>query len=285
MIRTEVGRPIDRGRPRCNRAGAHGDFPVPVGDRFPAGHRRPGHPADEAERVGREVAVGHFHSRSARRSPSPCSSPSTARRGAALVQFEEKIAWIGPLNASYHLGVDGLSLPLMVLTAFLGLVVVLISWKEHLRVREYFAWLLLLETSILGVFTSLDLLLFFIFWEIEVIPMYFLISIWGSGTQGVLGDQVRDLHAVRQRVHAGRHPQPLFHHRQPEHHGAFAAAAWRWCRPVLPAAAMFFLLLAGSPSSCRSSRCTPGCRTPIPMPRPPAASCWPASSSRWAATA
>ncbi len=98
-----------------------------------------------------------------------------------LIQFEEKLAWIAPLNAHYHLGVDGLSLPLVVLTAFLGFLVVLISWKEHLRVREYFAWLLLLETSILGVFSSLDLLLFFIFWEIEIIPMYFLISVWGSG--------------------------------------------------------------------------------------------------------
>ena len=69
----------------------------------------------------------------------------------------------------------------MVLTAFLGFMVVLISWKEEIRVREYFAWLLLLESSILGVFCSLDLLLFFIFWEIEVIPMYFLISVWGTG--------------------------------------------------------------------------------------------------------
>ena len=96
-------------------------------------------------------------------------------------QFVEKVAWIPALNAHYHLGVDGLSLPLVVLTAFLGLMVVLISWKIDLRVREYFVWLLLLETSILGVFCSLDLLLFFIFWEIEIIPMYFLISVWGSG--------------------------------------------------------------------------------------------------------
>lgn len=100
---------------------------------------------------------------------------------AGLIQFEEKLLWIAPLNAFYHLGVDGLSLPLVILTAFLGFMVVLISWKIDLRVREYFAWLLLLETSILGVFCSIDLLLFFIFWEIEVIPMYFLISIWGSG--------------------------------------------------------------------------------------------------------
>jgi len=100
---------------------------------------------------------------------------------AGLIQFEEKLLWIAPINAHYHLGVDGLSLPMVVLTAFLGFLAVLISWKIHLRVREYFAWLLLLETSILGVFLSLDLLLFFIMWEIEVIPMYFLINIWGAG--------------------------------------------------------------------------------------------------------
>jgi NADH-quinone oxidoreductase subunit M len=100
---------------------------------------------------------------------------------AGVMQFQEKISWIPAMNANYHLGVDGLSLPMVVLTAFLGLVVVFISWKEHLRVREYFVWLLLLETSILGVFTSLDLLLFFVFWEVEIIPMYFLISVWGSG--------------------------------------------------------------------------------------------------------
>ncbi len=100
---------------------------------------------------------------------------------AGLMQFEEKLPWIAPLNAYYHLGVDGLSLPLVMLMAFLGFLVVLISWKIDLRPREYFAWLLLLETSILGVFSSLDLLLFFLFWEIEIIPMYFLISIWGTG--------------------------------------------------------------------------------------------------------
>ena len=100
---------------------------------------------------------------------------------AGVMQFEEKLAWIAPLNAFYHLGVDGLSLPMVILTASLGFLVVLISWKINLRVREYFTWLLLLETSILGVFSSLDLLLFFVFWEIEIIPMYFLISVWGSG--------------------------------------------------------------------------------------------------------
>jgi NADH-quinone oxidoreductase subunit M len=102
-------------------------------------------------------------------------------RSKGTMQFETHISWIPAINAFYHVGVDGISLPLVLLMAILGFLVVLISWKVHLRVREYFAWVLLLETSILGVFASLDLLLFFLFWEIEVIPMYFLISIWGTG--------------------------------------------------------------------------------------------------------
>ncbi|MCJ7769903.1 MAG: NADH-quinone oxidoreductase subunit M, partial [Dehalococcoidales bacterium] len=80
---------------------------------------------------------------------------------AGTFQFEEIFSWIAPINAHYHLGVDGLSLPLVLLTTLIGFLVILISWKIDLRVREYFAWLLLLETSILGVFCSLDLLLFF----------------------------------------------------------------------------------------------------------------------------
>jgi NADH-quinone oxidoreductase subunit M len=99
----------------------------------------------------------------------------------AGMQYEEKLSWIPAINSFYHVGVDGISLPLVLLMAVLGFLVILISWKVHLRVKEYFIWLLVLETSILGVFTSLDLLLFFLFWEIEIVPMYFLISIWGTG--------------------------------------------------------------------------------------------------------
>jgi len=105
-------------------------------------------------------------------------------RSAAAVghmQFEEKVLWIPAVNSFYHLGVDGLSLPLMILMTFLGVVSVLISWKIQLRPQQYFIWILLLETSILGVFLSLDLVLFFLFWELELIPMFFLIIIWGSG--------------------------------------------------------------------------------------------------------
>jgi len=101
-------------------------------------------------------------------------------RGGGL-QFEEQINWISSIGAQYYLGVDGLSMPLVLLTTFLGFLAVFVSWKINIRVKEYYIWLLLLETGILGVFCSLDLLLFFLFWEVELIPMYMLISIWGGG--------------------------------------------------------------------------------------------------------
>ncbi|MBI4328908.1 MAG: NADH-quinone oxidoreductase subunit M [Chloroflexi bacterium] len=89
--------------------------------------------------------------------------------------------WVPGLNATYYLGVDGLSLPLLVLTALLGMCAVLASWHVTLRVREYHVLLLVLTAGVQGVFVSLDLFLFFLFWEVELVPMYFLISIWGSG--------------------------------------------------------------------------------------------------------
>ncbi len=97
------------------------------------------------------------------------------------LQFVERYTWIESLGAQYFVGVDGLSLPMVILTAFLGFVSVFVSWRIDIRVKEYFIWLLLLEMGILGVFCSLDFLLFFLFWEVELIPMYMLISIWGGG--------------------------------------------------------------------------------------------------------
>ncbi|MBI2165649.1 MAG: NADH-quinone oxidoreductase subunit M [Chloroflexi bacterium] len=81
----------------------------------------------------------------------------------------------------YHLGVDGLSLPLVLLTALLGLCSVFVSWGIQTRVKEHYVWLLVLQTAVTGVFTSLDLVMFFLFWEMELIPMYLLIAIWGGG--------------------------------------------------------------------------------------------------------
>ena len=98
-------------------------------------------------------------------------------------QLIDQLDWIpgDTLNATYHLGVDGLSAPLVLLTALIGLCAVLASWRVEHRMREYFVWLLVLQTAVMGVFTSLDFLLFFLFWELELLPMYLLISIWGTG--------------------------------------------------------------------------------------------------------
>jgi NADH-quinone oxidoreductase subunit M len=98
-------------------------------------------------------------------------------------QFVQRYAWvqIGGFDLEYHVGVDGLSLPLVVLTTCLTLASVLISFSITHRPRAYYACLLILASSVVGVFVSLDLLLFFLFWELELFPMYLLISIWGSG--------------------------------------------------------------------------------------------------------
>ena len=102
---------------------------------------------------------------------------------AARFQFVDQFAWIPDvgLKASYLLAVDGLSAPLVALTGLLGLSAVLASWHVGVRVKEYFFWLLLLQSAVMGVFTAMDLLLFFLFWELELVPMYMLISIWGTG--------------------------------------------------------------------------------------------------------
>ena len=89
--------------------------------------------------------------------------------------------WIPGVNASYLLNIDGLSMPLVFLTALLGVVAVLGSWHVKERVREYHVWLLVLLTGVMGVFVAGDLLLFFLFWEVELVPMYFLIAMWGTG--------------------------------------------------------------------------------------------------------
>jgi NADH-quinone oxidoreductase subunit M len=98
-------------------------------------------------------------------------------------QLVDRFAWIDSesLSASYFMGVDGLNTPMVLLTGLLGLCALLASWRIDFRVREYFAWLLVLQTAVMGVFVSLDLLLFFLFGELELVPMYMLISVWGSG--------------------------------------------------------------------------------------------------------
>ncbi|MGO9211755.1 MAG: complex I subunit 4 family protein [Terriglobales bacterium] len=101
-------------------------------------------------------------------------------RGASGFQYEISIQWITSPNIHYHLGIDGISMWLVVLTTFLSPLCVLISWKSvHDRVKEFFILLLLLETALIGVFVSLDLFLFYFFWEATLIPMALIIGIFG----------------------------------------------------------------------------------------------------------
>jgi NADH-quinone oxidoreductase subunit M len=95
-------------------------------------------------------------------------------------QFEVQGLWYAAIGSSYHLGVDGLSLTMVLLTTLLTPVAILASFSINDRVKPYMMLFLLLETGMLGVFLSLDLLVFFVFWEVGLVPMYFLINQWGS---------------------------------------------------------------------------------------------------------
>ena len=97
------------------------------------------------------------------------------------VQFSEHLPWISQLNIFYFLGIDGISLPMVFLTTLLGFLACMASWSIAERHKEYFALYLLLEVGMLGTFLALDLFLFYVFWEVVLVPMYFLIGIWGGG--------------------------------------------------------------------------------------------------------
>ena len=96
------------------------------------------------------------------------------------MQFKEWAEWIPSFNISYYLGVDGLSLPMVILTGMLFFIGVFVSWNIKKAVKGYFALFLLLNTGVMGVFLSLDFFLFYIFWEVMLLPMYFLIGMWGG---------------------------------------------------------------------------------------------------------
>jgi NADH-quinone oxidoreductase subunit M len=102
-------------------------------------------------------------------------------KDASGFQFVERGDWIPSIGVSYFFGVDGVSVLLILLTTLLGFIAVLSSWTAITdRVRSYYVFLLLLQTGMLGVFCSLDMFLFYVFWEVMLVPMYFLIGIWGG---------------------------------------------------------------------------------------------------------
>ncbi|MFQ6048893.1 MAG: NuoM family protein, partial [Phycisphaerae bacterium] len=106
-----------------------------------------------------------------------------------LLHFVERSDWItaGDFKIEYYLGVDGLSFPLVILTTLISMLACLASWNIAKAVRAYHALFLLLETGMLGVFLALDFFLFYIFWEVMLLPMYFLIGVWGAPSRREAG--------------------------------------------------------------------------------------------------
>ncbi|MDS4058705.1 MAG: proton-conducting transporter membrane subunit, partial [Candidatus Contendobacter sp.] len=103
-------------------------------------------------------------------------NPATAE-----MQFKEFVPWIPALNVNYHLGVDGFSMPLILLTAFMNVLVVIAGWEVvQYRVAQYMAAFLIMEGLMIGVFAALDAILFYVFFEAMLIPMFLMIGIWGG---------------------------------------------------------------------------------------------------------
>ena len=101
--------------------------------------------------------------------------------GTAEMQFVERTPWIAAIHADYHLGVDGISMPLILLTTFTTALIVIAGWSNvEKRVSQYFAAFLLLEGLMIGVFSALDAALFYVFWEAMLLPMFIIIGIWGG---------------------------------------------------------------------------------------------------------
>ncbi len=102
--------------------------------------------------------------------------------GTHEMQLVEQVSWIPSIGVTYHFGIDGISILLVMLTSVISILVVLCSFSDvEERMKEYYVCILFLETGMLGVFLALDFFLFYIFWEIMLVPMYFLIGIWGHG--------------------------------------------------------------------------------------------------------
>ncbi|MBE0476627.1 MAG: NADH-quinone oxidoreductase subunit M [Coriobacteriia bacterium] len=108
------------------------------------------------------------------------SRPPAGAAYADSFRFVEDVAWVPQAGIRYHLGVDGISAPLIFLSALLTLLVVLVSWRTEPKPKTWFAMLMLLAVGMNGVFAALDLVLFYVFWELVLVPMYFIIAVWGG---------------------------------------------------------------------------------------------------------
>ena len=103
------------------------------------------------------------------------------KNGTAAMQFVERAPWISTIHSEYYIGVDGISMPLILLTTFTTVLIVIASWSNvEKRVAQYFAAFLILEGLMIGVFAAMDGALFYVLWEAMLIPMFIIIGVWGG---------------------------------------------------------------------------------------------------------
>ena len=103
---------------------------------------------------------------------------------AIQMQYIERAPWVAALSAYYYLGIDGISLPLIILTAFVTVFVIIASWESvRYKISKYMASFLVMEGVMIGVFSALDAVLFYVFWEAMLIPMFLIIGIWGGANR------------------------------------------------------------------------------------------------------
>ena len=130
--------------------------------------------------------------------------------GMTQMQFEDNIPWLSNIGINYHTGIDGLAMLLIILTTLLTLISILVSWSPiQKREREYYIWLLVLETGMMGVFVSLDFFLFYIFWEVDAGPDGAPDRHLGQQQPGLRGGQVLPVYPGRLAADAGGHHRAL----------------------------------------------------------------------------
>ena len=194
-------------------------------------------------------------------------------------QFQVDVPWISALGINYHVGVDGLSVPMIFLTTFLTTLGLWYSSNTiKYRVREFFFLFLLLEMGMLGVFMSLDLVLFYVFWEVGLVPMYFLIGIWGQAKDRPQYSAIKFfLYTLAGSVFMLLAILAIYFNT-----GTFdmikAAAAQPFAATMSCSRAwLSWPSSSPSPSRCPAGRSTPGCLMPTPRRPLPARSSWPVS--------
>jgi len=186
----------------------------------------------------------------------------------AHMQFEEFHPWISAFNVNYHLGVDGISMPFILLTSLLTVVCIVSAWEcIKTRIKEYMIAFLVLETTLIGVFAALDGMLFYFFWEAMLIPMFLIIGVWGGANRVyatikfflyTLAGSVLMLLALLAMYFKAGHTfdiQALM-----DYPFDFTWQIWYGY------GSLFSSLL---PSRCRCGRCIHGCRMRIPKHRQP----------------